>query len=238
MARMSRSRPPGGQAERQQARECWLRGYLRGWYAPCSAQRVSTDSWLRRASRPGLVALALLAAVGVAGCLVPPDVMMDPQNHPPRISGPVLPTSTLVRIDRDCKNEVFEILEIEDPDVDDTLYMRWIIDVQGQMFLLQPDKIIVPPERTEFRSTVRDGDSFDLLVRDNAITPGIDNTHATLRFIVSDRPFDDEAGSSFSATVEGALTDRKEWVLYYVDGNGICPTDGALTWDPRDGEGN
>ena len=162
-----------------------------------------------------LVAL-LLSAMATSGCLITAPIAehVPPANQAPRIVPEgVYPAESVVRVSlgRGVRTE-FKLSLIADPDLRDTLYVRWFLNYykgpQASEICSMPAGFPPPPEQTAQRKV-----EITCAVAHNDPRLRAGET-AVLEVIVADRqpePYD--VKPYLKAFKKGALSDARSWVL-------------------------
>jgi hypothetical protein len=105
----------------------------------------------------------------------------------------------------------FRVLQFEEPNLEDTLTVRWFVDYYRNPAIQQ--QAVRPPERASPNPTLRSGSSFTLTL--SMLEPNPSASPHLVEVLVSDRPFDDpgqptQLNRTFAAD---ALGDLLSWTV-------------------------
>lgn len=171
-----------------------------------------------RARYRALLAAALSALA--AGCLLPPPVdEADPETNRQPTIAPAFPLP-LEAVTLSCSSPTPFFANLNDPDVNDTLYWRLFIDYyRADADYLESTTVTpLPPDRGNARAVTFSISSTDAILQERP-----DEVHFVELF-VADRRFDDAAGSLDNDTlaripISPGLTASYDWTINPIN----CP---------------
>ena len=181
----------------------------------------------KRISAPALLFILSILGLSLTGCfyLAPLDQDIEEQPYPPTINmltGTDPPVGMLsLNLNEGGKHQ-FLVSDFDDPNLDDTLYWRWIVDY-GTMVAASFPMSVLPSQREDARL------SFDFTACDSIYIANVTEGKTVVVYIVlSDSQFTNHGQSFRGDQIQIPFETQSEtsspiWASWTVQFKGSCP---------------